>query len=103
MTYSSNLEVDYKIHGFEDLHLHAAIGAQYTDGKQHDDISKYSSPTTILVVMVLTINTNTASKEKLLLNMPTSLVFTTSTSWQVLSRATTTEQAITSEAVSMST
>ncbi len=25
---SSNLEVDYKIHGFEDLHLHAAIGAQ---------------------------------------------------------------------------
>ena len=40
---SSNLEVDYKIHGFEDLHLHAAIGAQYTDAKQHDDISKYSS------------------------------------------------------------
>lgn len=39
---SGNLEVDYKIHGFEDLHLHAAIGAQYTDGKQNEDISKYS-------------------------------------------------------------
>ena len=40
---TSNLEVDYKIHGFEDLHLHAAIGAQYTDAKQHNDINKYSS------------------------------------------------------------
>ena len=40
---SSNLEVDYKVHGFEDLHLHAAIGAQYTDAKQNDDINKYSS------------------------------------------------------------
>ncbi len=39
---SSNLEVDYKIHGFEDLHLHAAIGAQYTDSRQNEDISKYS-------------------------------------------------------------
>ena len=39
---SSNLEVDYKIHGFEDLHLHAAIGAQYTDAKQHNDRNKYS-------------------------------------------------------------
>ncbi|MQN27510.1 SusC/RagA family TonB-linked outer membrane protein [Segatella copri] len=39
---SGNLEVDYKIHGFEDLHLHAAIGAQYTDGKQDETSSKYS-------------------------------------------------------------
>ena len=39
---SSNLEVDYKIHGFEDLHLHAAIGAQYTDGRQNEEYSKYS-------------------------------------------------------------
>ena len=37
---SSNLEVDYKIHGFEDLHLHAAIGAQYTDGRQNEEYSK---------------------------------------------------------------
>ncbi len=43
MTYHQILEVDYKIHGFEDLHLHAAIGAQYTDAKQHNDINKYSS------------------------------------------------------------
>ena len=40
---SSNLEVDYKIHGFEDLHLHAAIGAQYTDGRQNEDTNKYSA------------------------------------------------------------
>ena len=40
---SSNLEVDYKIHGFEDLHLHAAIGAQYTDGRQNEEYSKYSA------------------------------------------------------------
>ena len=39
---SSNLEVDYKIHGFEDLHLHAAIGAQYTDGRQNEEYSKYT-------------------------------------------------------------
>ena len=39
---SSNLEVDYKIHGFEDLNLHAAIGAHYMEGKQNDNISKYS-------------------------------------------------------------
>ena len=39
---TGNLEVDYKIHGFEDLHLHAAIGAQYTDGKQDETNSKYS-------------------------------------------------------------
>ena len=39
---TSNLEVDYKIHGFEDLHLHAAIGAQYTDGRQNEGYSKYT-------------------------------------------------------------
>ena len=40
---TSNLEVDYKIHGFEDLHLHAAIGVQYTDGRQNEDTNKYSA------------------------------------------------------------
>ncbi len=39
---SGNFEVDYKIHGFEDLHLHASLGAQYTDTNQSDVISKYS-------------------------------------------------------------
>lgn len=39
---SGNIEGDYKIHGFEDLHLHASLGAQYTDAHQSDDISPYS-------------------------------------------------------------
>lgn len=30
-----NLEVDYKVHGFEDLRLHANFGADYSFGKQH--------------------------------------------------------------------
>ena len=33
-----NLEVDYKIHGFEDLHLHANFGADYSYGKQKTTI-----------------------------------------------------------------
>lgn len=37
-----NLEADYKIHGFEDLRLHANFGADYTYGKQQTDISPYS-------------------------------------------------------------
>ncbi len=40
--YSGNAEVDYKMHGFEDLHIHASYGAQYTASKQTDDISEYS-------------------------------------------------------------
>lgn len=39
--YSGNLELDYKIHGFEDLHLHASLGAQYTATDQHDTTSRY--------------------------------------------------------------
>lgn len=39
---SGNIEVDYKIHGFEDLHVHASLGSQYTDTHQSDDISPYS-------------------------------------------------------------
>lgn len=39
---SGNIEVDYKIHGFEDLHLHASLGSQYTSTFQSDDISPYS-------------------------------------------------------------
>jgi len=37
-----NLEVDYKIHGFEDLRLHANFGADYSYGKSKTDISPYS-------------------------------------------------------------
>ena len=42
MDFSGNIEVDYKVHGFEDLHLHASLGTQYTDTKQNDDSSPYS-------------------------------------------------------------
>lgn len=40
--YSGNVEVDYKIHGFEDLHLHASLGAQYTDSRENITFSRYS-------------------------------------------------------------
>ena len=39
---SGNIEMDYKIHGFEDLHIHASLGSQYTDSHQSEDISPYS-------------------------------------------------------------
>ncbi len=39
---SGNAEVDYKIHGLEDLHLHASIGAQYTATRQDNCISNTS-------------------------------------------------------------
>ena len=37
-----NLEADYKIHGFEDLRLHANFGADYSYGKQQTTVSPYS-------------------------------------------------------------
>ncbi len=37
-----NLEVDYKIHGFEDLRIHASVGADYSEGRQLTDVSPYS-------------------------------------------------------------
>ena len=40
--FSGNIDVDYKIHGFEDLHIHASIGAQYTATDQSDVYSRYS-------------------------------------------------------------
>ena len=40
--FTGNFEADYKIHGFEDLHIHASYGGQYTESKQTDVISKYS-------------------------------------------------------------
>lgn len=39
--FTGNFEVDYKIHGFEDLHIHGNIGAQYTSSSQDETISKY--------------------------------------------------------------
>jgi iron complex outermembrane receptor protein len=40
--FSVNVEGDYKIHGLEDLHIHASYGGQYTDSKQTDVNSPYS-------------------------------------------------------------
>ena len=40
--FTGNIEMDYKVHGFEDLHIHASLGGQYTDSKQDDISSPYS-------------------------------------------------------------
>ena len=40
--YSGNIEADYSIHGFEDLHIHASLGAQYSSSDQ-DDWSSHES------------------------------------------------------------
>lgn len=40
--FTGNIEMDYKIHGFEDLHLHASFGGQYTSSTQDDCTSPYS-------------------------------------------------------------
>lgn len=41
-SFVGNLEADYKIHGFEDLRLHANFGADYSYGKQSTTISDMS-------------------------------------------------------------
>ena len=41
-SFVGNLEADYKIHGFEDLRLHANFGADYSYGKQRTTVSPYS-------------------------------------------------------------
>ena len=38
-----NVEADYSIHGFEDLHLHINAGADYTFGKSNDTRSPYGT------------------------------------------------------------
>ncbi len=40
--FTGNFEVDYKIHRFEDMHIHASYGGQYTKSNQ-DDISDQKS------------------------------------------------------------
>ena len=37
-----NIEFDYKVHGFEDLHIHANVGGDYSEGRQTTIISPYS-------------------------------------------------------------
>ena len=41
-SFVGNIEGDYKIHGFEDLRLHANFGADYSYGQQETIISPYS-------------------------------------------------------------
>lgn len=40
--FSGNIEMDYKIHGFEDLRIHASLGAQYTATDQNDKSDRES-------------------------------------------------------------
>ena len=40
-SFVGNIEADYKIHGFEDLHIHANFGADYSYGKQRTTTSFY--------------------------------------------------------------
>ena len=42
-SFVGNLEADYKIHGFEDLHLHANFGADYSYGLQRYENSPYGT------------------------------------------------------------
>lgn len=41
-SFVGNLEVDYKIHNFEDLRIHGNIGGDYSEGRQTTVISPYS-------------------------------------------------------------
>jgi TonB-dependent starch-binding outer membrane protein SusC len=40
--FTGNIEFDYKIHGFEDLHIHGSLGGEYTEGSQADYNTPYS-------------------------------------------------------------
>ena len=45
-TFIGNADIDYKIHGFEDLRLHLTLGADVSEGKQWTDVAN-SSPAAI--------------------------------------------------------
>ncbi len=42
-SFIGNAEIDYQIHGFEDLRLHMNLGADYSTGKQTTIVSPYSA------------------------------------------------------------
>ncbi len=46
-------DIDYKVHGFEDLHLHATLGADVAKGTQHRNASPASLNSSITVVMAM--------------------------------------------------
>ncbi len=41
-SFIGNIEVDYKLHFFPDLRIHASLGGDYSEGDQHTVISPYS-------------------------------------------------------------
>ncbi len=45
-SFIGNADVDYKVHGFEDLRLHLTLGADISEGKQWTDVER-SSPAAI--------------------------------------------------------
>ena len=45
-SFIGNADIDYKIHGFEDLRLHLTLGADISEGKQWTDVDR-SSPAAI--------------------------------------------------------
>ena len=45
-SFIGNADIDYKIHGFEDLRLHLTLGADVSEGKQWTDVDR-SSPSAI--------------------------------------------------------
>ena len=42
-SFVGNADVDYKIHGFEDLRLHLTIGGEFAGGKQLTNVSNFSN------------------------------------------------------------
>ena len=42
-SFIGNLEIDYKIHGLEDLHIHANVGGDYSQGNQWTEIDPASA------------------------------------------------------------
>lgn len=41
-SFVGNADVDYKIHGFEDLRLHLTLGGDFSGGKQDTDVSNFN-------------------------------------------------------------
>lgn len=39
----ANIDADYKLHGFEDLHIHATLGGEYLDANEETEVSPYSA------------------------------------------------------------
>ena len=42
-SFVGNADVDYKIHGLEDLRLHLTLGGEFAGGKQNTDVSNFSN------------------------------------------------------------